>query len=201
MVFIKATALLSILAYVSAAPVADLETRKVPTGAFGFIAIRSGSPVQYQALSATGREIWLGKKTTTYCPLSPASQCPKGKDTSFYINSASSGMNTVVPGGQQLYIGPDGALGYTQAHSASTPPGSIIAGFKILEDQGTFYLTHCEGGFYACPDTKKTAYKVYVDVKGKLKDKDVPTKKKADCIPFAPRGIYGKDVLPVWQYI
>jgi hypothetical protein len=26
-----------------------------------------------------------------------------------------------VPGGQQVYVAPNGALGFTQAHSASTP--------------------------------------------------------------------------------
>jgi hypothetical protein len=37
--------------------------------------------------------------------------------------------SVLVPGGQQIYTRPDGAVGYTQAHSAYIPSGSYIDGY------------------------------------------------------------------------
>lgn len=39
-----------------------------------------------------------------------------------------------VPGGQQTYVASSGAVSYTQAHSAYTPPGAIIGGFFAFYD-------------------------------------------------------------------
>ncbi|KAF3158515.1 hypothetical protein TWF225_009922 [Orbilia oligospora] len=204
MVYIKVTTFLSLLAAVSAAPASELESRAVPKDtAFGFLALRSASPIHYQSLNASGGKIWLGKKTSTYCPL-PAKQCPKGKDTSFWINNqgGTAGMNTVVPGGQQVYIGPTGELSYTQAHSAFIPTGSTQTGFKVTERNNIVFLENCNNSFLACPVDKKSKtsgpWQVFVDVKGKLKDKDVPTGCKKDCLGFTPAGGPVKDA--VWQY-
>ena len=55
-----------------------------------------------------------------------------------------------VPGGQQVYIGPDGALSFTQAHSASYPPGSQFGGFGA--SGGEFVFSGSNGtGWIACP--------------------------------------------------
>ena len=40
--------------------------------------------------------------------------------------------SVVVPGGQQTYVAPNGEVKYTQAHSASQPPGSFISGFTSV---------------------------------------------------------------------
>jgi hypothetical protein len=37
-----------------------------------------------------------------------------------------------VPGGQQIFVNLNGALGFTQAHSAYVPPGAYIGGFFNL---------------------------------------------------------------------
>ncbi|EPS37565.1 hypothetical protein H072_8746 [Dactylellina haptotyla CBS 200.50] len=203
MVFIKAAALLSLLSAVSAAPAAEVEARgTIPNSAFGFLALRSASPIHFSSLNANGGKIWLGKPTSTYCPVAK-NLCPKGKDTSFWINNQywTASMNAIVPGGQQLYIDPTGALSYTQAHSAFIPSGSITKGFQVKKEANDlYYLSHCEGGFLACPPNKSGTgpWKVFIDVKGKLKDKDVPSKSKNDCLGFNVAGNPVKDA--VWQY-
>ena len=52
-----------------------------------------------------------------------------------------------MPGGQQTYVAPNGAVSYTQAHSSSAPPGSLFSGFSLKDEDLTF------GGqsFYGCP--------------------------------------------------
>jgi hypothetical protein len=37
-----------------------------------------------------------------------------------------------VPGGQQIYVATNGALGFTEAHSSLVPPGAYIGGFFNL---------------------------------------------------------------------
>jgi hypothetical protein len=35
----------------------------------------------------------------------------------------------MVPGGQQIFVAPSGAIGYTAAHSMSMPVGAFVGGF------------------------------------------------------------------------
>lgn len=80
---------------------------------FGVIAARSASPIHLQPLSASGEQIWIGKKTAAYCPKEVVGKnCPPGKETNFAGGDGTLGMGTLVPGGQQVYIDHEtGALG------------------------------------------------------------------------------------------
>ena len=78
----------------------------------------------------------------------------------------------VVPGGQQLYVQPNGALAYTVPHSAAVPKGSYTSGFGNLGTSGgdeldTWRISGVGGstGFLACP-TKDGSHQVFADVKG-----------------------------------
>lgn len=72
-------------------------------------------------------------------------------------------MDTVVPGGQQVYVTADGQFGYTIAHSASIPEGAVTEGFAYTPetDGAPGQLTFNGFSFVACP--KDNAYQVYVD--------------------------------------
>ncbi|KAL8865251.1 MAG: hypothetical protein Q9174_006987 [Haloplaca sp. 1 TL-2023] len=172
---------------------------------FGAIAARSASPIHLQSINANGRAFWIGKNTTTYCPLKPESNCPPGKDTIFSVGSGGgAGLNTVVPGGQSIYVAPNGALGFTQAHSASYPPGSVFQKFTATEGtiNGALGQFSFEGlgatGFIACPVSKgKGPYQVYANVKG-MKDSDVPSGCKNDCLGFNALTAPSDEV--TWQY-
>ncbi|KAL8767756.1 MAG: hypothetical protein Q9209_005842 [Squamulea sp. 1 TL-2023] len=178
---------------------------------FGAIAARSTAPFHLQSINANGQSFWIGKDTATYCPLQPQSQCPPGNETVFTASGGGAGLDTVVPGGQQVYVAPNGKLSYTIAHSGYAPPGSAVktftATFPTSGDAtlGSFSF-HGLGGntFLACPSHKVDSeegpfpYQVFVDVAA-LSDRDVPSGCKADCLGFG--AVIAKyEGAPVWQY-
>jgi hypothetical protein len=55
----------------------------------------------------------------------------------------------MVPGGQQLYVEPNGAFGFTQAHSMSRPAGSIMGGGPAYE--GGLFFGPSHSPWFACP--------------------------------------------------
>ncbi|GME25735.1 hypothetical protein GTA08_BOTSDO11331 [Neofusicoccum parvum] len=92
------------------------------------------------AVSANGGSFWINKATKSYCPGRDVihAACPAGTDTSF-VGGGPDGrlsLNTVVPGGQQVYVGPRGLLRYTPAHSGDMPKGSITSGLVVQETSG-----------------------------------------------------------------
>jgi hypothetical protein len=78
-------------------------------------------------------------------------------------------LGVIVPGGQQVYVAPDGALSYTQAHSAYIPPGSVVDQFSKTAPSGgqSFGYLNFETGFVACPAADATqGYQVFGQVDG-----------------------------------
>lgn len=86
-----------------------------------------------------------------------------------------------VPGGQLAYVGPDGALGFTQAHSAYIPPGSFTQEFSwtplhtnsVLGQRGELNFAApglAETGFFACPCVPDyitgATYRIFAQVSG-----------------------------------
>lgn len=89
--------------------------------------------------------------------------------------------DVAVPGGQLAYVASNGAVGYTQAHSALLPPGSVTEGFSwtplhtnsVLGERG--YLDfqtpgETSSGFFACPTVPDfvpgATYQIYAAVPG-----------------------------------
>lgn len=163
---------------------------------FYLMSIRSASPIHYETINASDTRFWIGKSTTTYCPLDP-SECPPGNETWLTGSSGNDSylsMSTVVPGGQRVYIGPAGALRFTQAHSSYEPKGSKEGGFSITpwDSNPDVWIIDHKGGFYACPAKKENVWQIFVGVKG-FHDKN------GDCLSFtmfAP----GQDGVAAWQY-
>ena len=102
-----------------------------------------------------------------------------------------------------MYIRSNGALGYTQAHSASFPTGSTQTGFTFTPGTnfGTFSVSlPGSAGLIACPTGANFSgpYQVFANIKG-LKDSDVPGGKINKCIGFdALTGAQNGAV--AWQY-
>lgn len=107
-----------------------------------------------------------------------------------------------VPGGQQVYVDPSGALAFTQAHSANIPEGSSIGPFTFTPGtQFGTYSTSAFGatGFMACPDdaANPTKWQVFAAIQ----NASVPTGNVGDCLGFdAAAPAFTGDV-PAWQYI
>lgn len=171
-----------------------------PTKAFTVIAAHSGSPIHLLPLEAGGLGFHLGGGTASYCPESVGSSCPPGNQTVFLGSS----ISVLVPGGQQQYVEPTGRVGYTQAHSAYMPTGSIPGGFNYYKCPSEPYghiTTSVFGatGLMACPDgslgTQK--YVVFANIPNAV----VPSGNVQDCIGFDGLTIdYDGPVPAAWQY-
>lgn len=211
-----------------------LSPRQETRARFSIIAARSASPVHLQSVVANGRGFWIGKETATYCP-SQVSQCPPGDVTvlDYFDGSLSlvcrysildfchllsrinpsdllifSAQDVSVPGGQRVYVTPTGELGFTQAHSASIPPGSAQDGFTLSSTPVNSQLASLgfsklgATGFLACPagPNNTAPFKVFADVSA-LKDADVPGGSVSACIGFdALVGEYTGSGSAAWQY-
>ncbi|KAL8660183.1 MAG: hypothetical protein Q9202_006779 [Teloschistes flavicans] len=201
------TVLCTLLPLAFSSPIAPRQDTYVPPITFGAIAARSASPIHLQTINANGGAFWIGKNTTTYCPLTNQTECPPGTSTVFAAGNGGAGLDTVVPGGQQIYVAPTGALGFTQAHTSSKPSGSALETFNATlgPDGGPLGHFTFQGlganGFIACPASKgKGPYQVFANVRN-LQDKDVPSKCKRDCLGFDALTAPYKGEAAAWQYI
>ena len=151
----------------SAAPPA-LPAPAPSPGYFGVISARSASPIHLQPLTARGGKFYLGGgPPSSYCPPDFASACPPGDTTVFVGGNKTLSLGVVVPGGQEIYVAPGGALSYTQAHSVAVPDGSVRDAFsrEAPSNGNEFgYLKYGEG-FVACP-AGKDGYQVFGAAKG-----------------------------------
>ena len=73
-----------------------------------------------------------------------------------------------VPGGQLVYVETNGALGFTQAHSAFIPAGAVVSTFTLVPgtsfgDLGFSGLG--ANGFVACPSANGSVpYQIFANV-------------------------------------
>lgn len=75
-----------------------------------------------------------------------------------------------VPGGQLVYVETDGALGFTQAHSANIPAGAVVSTFTVTPGTsfGTLGFSGLgANGFVACPSANGSVpYQIFANVAG-----------------------------------
>ncbi|KAJ9630581.1 hypothetical protein H2203_001104 [Taxawa tesnikishii (nom. ined.)] len=99
----------------------DSTLAPLPTtdGEYTLTAINPTAPFNGAAVQASGQHFFIGlSEPSTYCPSPPVSNatCASlGNQTVF----ADHAMAVMVPGGQATFVQTNGALAYTQAHSAS----------------------------------------------------------------------------------
>lgn len=146
---------------------------------FTLTASLPASPLDGLPVNAAGEAFSLGGSPSFYCPTSVSSACPNTTETIFAAELTA--LDVEVPGGQQVYVQANGALGFTQAHSASVPPGATIGGFVNVTVASDCHAPWevitwkspdgSTGGIEACSevpaDTNGTAvYKVYAVTPG-----------------------------------
>ncbi|KAI0447264.1 hypothetical protein F4803DRAFT_546478 [Xylaria telfairii] len=137
-----------------------------PTGPFsaGAWKIAMGTDVFFAgtAINASGGKFYINRDTSTYCPDGVSGlDCSaySGTETTLVIGNGTTTMSleVSVPGGQQVYVAPDGTLSYTQAHSAAIPPGSTVVGFSRQRSEAfgaPVYLYSAGLYWYLCPVTE-----------------------------------------------
>ncbi|KAB8273009.1 hypothetical protein BDV30DRAFT_211330 [Aspergillus minisclerotigenes] len=164
---------------------------------FGVMSARSASPIHLLPMTASGQKFYLGGKTQSYCPLPESKDCPPGTETVF--SPGGYGLNVNVPGGQQVYVDPQGALSFTQAHSAYIPEGSAVGPFTYKPgEQWGYYSFNGWGasGFMACP-TEDNRWQVFAAVQNAT----VPKGNVADCLGFNALAPKAAKEAAAWQYI
>lgn len=184
----------------------------LPPPPFTITAIRPASPIQHMQMNAGGLKFWLGGQTSSYCP-TQVGICPPGNQTVFIAGgsymvstqppttnppSLTYNQDVEVPGGQQVYVDPSGALSFTQAHSIYIPPGSAIPGVVYEPGKPWSHLTgHAFGadGFMACP-TPDHRWQVFVA----MQNATVPSGNVNDCLDFSARTVTYNGPFPAWQY-
>ncbi|RDL31916.1 uncharacterized protein BP5553_09318 [Venustampulla echinocandica] len=149
------------------------------------------------AINASGRGFWIGKDSSSYCPVVKGLDCTAfpGTSTVFAGGSGTLSLDVAVPGGQQVFVGPDGALGYTGAHSASIPVGAVTTGFlrfQSVAGGAPVPMTFEGSGFRACPvdETQENVYQVFASAVGT---------DPGNCIQFQLR-TYSAPGISAWQY-
>ncbi|KAF3908245.1 hypothetical protein AA313_de0204531 [Arthrobotrys entomopaga] len=185
MIFIKYTALFSILAAVSAAPALEERTLSASKSVYitaGGEGSKASTPFLGKYFSASGKSIWLGKfpsfeNNDGDIPTARPEDLKVAFKISNYVM-----LDTTTPNGQRVFVAPDGSLSYTKPTSTSVPSGSVTNTFKV---DGS-WLTASDTDFLACPTDSgnKGPWKVFSDVNGRVKDSAVPSKKKSDCTTF-----------------
>ncbi|OQE28377.1 hypothetical protein PENSTE_c003G04326 [Penicillium steckii] len=163
---------------------------------FSVMAVRSASPIHYTQLNAAGQKFWLGGKTSSYCPHIDGLECPAGNQT--VLASGGNALDVEVPGGQQVYVDPSGALSFTQAHSASIPPNSAVGSLSYVPGKPWAHYTFNgwnATGLMACP-TEDNRWQVYAA----MKNATVPQGNVGDCLGFSALALPYKGDVPAWQY-
>ncbi|KAL4866087.1 hypothetical protein BDV12DRAFT_139428 [Aspergillus spectabilis] len=169
--------------------------------AFTVTSSRSASPIHLLPLNAAGQSFYLGGSPTTYCPL--PSGCPTGNNSTVFAGNGGS-LSVTVPGGQQIYVSPAGALKFTQAHSANIPPGSSRGPFEYIPPTGgsASGFGHYEyqgwgaSGFMACP-TEDSKWQVFAA----LQNATVPGGDVSKCLGFSAVAVPRNETGGVWQYV
>lgn len=152
---------------------------------------RSTSPIHLLPVNARGGKFYIGAgPPSSYCPAETigAANCPPGNETVFAGGDKTLSLGVVVPGGEQVYVAADGALSYTQAHSAYIPDGSVTDQFSITPGTNGNILgtLNFETGFVACPvGGTGTGYQVYGQVQG--------FEASSECLSFT--ALTGKSIL------
>lgn len=111
-----------------------------------------------RAVDACQQEWNVGYETCSYCPDTVGASCPAGNTTVLAAPDAAAGasqpgMDVMVPGGQVVYLAESGAVGYTQAHSASIPDGAVQGGLVAYSGGGFMNINAGSYGWVACPPT------------------------------------------------
>ncbi|KAM0558011.1 hypothetical protein ACHAPJ_005178 [Fusarium lateritium] len=88
--------------------------------------------IHARLINARNRAFIIGaSEPSTFCDLHNATDCPAG--TSTQVDGNMTSLAAAVPGGQFIFIAPDGIISYPSAHSALRPPGSQMGGFRSAD--------------------------------------------------------------------
>lgn len=135
--------------------------------------------VHAKVINAHNKVFIIGAESpTTYCGLDDTEQCPQANSTLVdagmtrlavselhplaLLRRLTLSAQSAVPGGQFIYVAPDGLISYPSAHSSHRPPGSEVGGFfsfQLFSDcivpvpLLSWQSTNGTTGLWACPSS------------------------------------------------
>ncbi|MCJ1426135.1 hypothetical protein MMC29_004037 [Sticta canariensis] len=162
------------------------------------------SPIlNLRTINANGRHFWIGKNTTTYCPLLDI-PCPPGNETVLEVSGGGAALDTAVPGGQFVYVEPSGALSFAQAHSFNFRNGSRVSNFTVISGDYLGLFKFSGRGWLACPTGRNgTAfpYKIFAYLTN-VPDSSIPGGRETNCTRLDILAAnYTAFPVAAWQYI
>lgn len=123
-----------------------------------------GAFVDGLELTARAGRLQLGAgPPNSYCP--PDVAC-SGQYTVFEGGYSTLNLGVLAPGGQQVYVGPNGVLQYTAAGMTYIPTGSIVDKFSRTQADETTGTLEFAPGFVACPWGEGRMWQVYGRLEG-----------------------------------
>ncbi|KAJ9129571.1 Carbohydrate-binding module family 52 protein [Coniochaeta hoffmannii] len=122
-----------------------------PSTPFTLTASNPSLPIDGKSVTACGQHWSVGGQTCSYCPSAVGAACPAGNITAVIASDGRAAMDTMVPGGQVVYLDPYWNVGYSQAHSAYIPPGRTLTGLAAYKGGGFVNLNGNGYGWVACP--------------------------------------------------
>ena len=188
-------------------------------------AFNPDAPIHLLPLQAAGLVFRLGGSPAAYCPswVERVGGCSDTSVTTFnncslvsywssvvLIVKANHVQTTWVPGGQSVYLAPDGSLRYTQPHSQYIIPGSLICPLSFTEvrdSDASKVLVAGFGstGFMACPMLSSNRVRQQWQVYANTVNASVPLRhgNSSSCFDFEAIGIEKTmDASEIaWEYV
>ncbi|GAW26086.1 hypothetical protein SAMD00023353_2100110 [Rosellinia necatrix] len=119
----------------------------VSAEAFSISIYKPGTLVHNDVLHASNHGFYTAlERPSTNCPIKDQRYCPRVTGTLVRRNMKS--MAVGVPGGQQVYIQPDGQVKYTFPHTEKKPSGAIVNGWTNKTSAGEDVITFDDGRGY-----------------------------------------------------
>ncbi|KAL8823795.1 MAG: hypothetical protein Q9170_008316 [Blastenia crenularia] len=158
---------------------------------FTIKAYNSESPIHMMDITASYNKFFVGNATGSFCPKA-IPNCPRGNVTALEVtNTGGAHMDVGIPGGQAVYIGPQGQLRFSQARvpvgrdatmiefALSVNPIPAPPGVSAFVFSGVGKAS----GYLACPVTPKGPWQVFADL-ASIQDSWVPGGDVSNCIGF-----------------
>ncbi|KAF2859588.1 carbohydrate-binding module family 52 protein [Piedraia hortae CBS 480.64] len=149
--------------------------------------INSPSNLDGKTIEASGQHFYINRPAGVYCPSVAGGICAASSNRTILFPGA---LDVVVPGGQEIYVQKNGALAFTQAHSASTTDlavlglgGPVYKGGAALGPNGVAWK--------ACP-VDGGAWQVFVPLPG--------VSFSAGCVDFYAHAATADGLGVAWQY-
>ncbi|KAK6522964.1 hypothetical protein TWF281_002391 [Arthrobotrys megalospora] len=208
MVWISATAFLALLGVASSTAIVERPKSMNSPCANEFVSIvtvdgvklksNPAPPWKNGAINANNNRFYIGNSSVALC--ANEQYCVKAPPKAQFVLHHEIGMlrlHVGVLGGQQVYIDKKGALRYNQVREPLPVKWNVgengwnLDQYLLDPKYQTLYSREVRK-WWACPtcSSKKNTgpWQIFADTsKITVKDKDVPSKKKKDCIPFGLR--------------